>query len=190
MRKEIPYQILAVLLVLAAVLSIGGTMLFMGGGPKVTGFQSGTAKVNVTGTLSITLTSATVDFGNQALGTTDDSTDDNPTPFVIENDGNRLADVTVYTNASLFSGTGSGNNSNTFQFQADNSTEAGSFAWGTSQTTWETFAIGVGAAENVIQDLKFQNPTDTAEVEVQIQIPSDEPLGQKQSTVTFVAALG
>jgi hypothetical protein len=190
MGKEITYQTLAVLLVLAIVLSVGGTMLFVGGGPAVTGYQSASGNVSITvqATVAISLPTSTVNFGNENTGATNDTTNDDPAPFTVQNDGNTDVDVVVYMNGSLFSNvTGIGNNSATFRYQTDNSSEANSFNWSGSQTTWSNFLINASSIDAVRQ-LTFQGNKDTADLEVYISVPSEEPAGAKQATVTFSAS--
>gem|GEM_PF-4163599 len=132
--------------------------------------------------LSLTLSVNSVDFGELNLSMTNDTLDNSPPPYLVVNTGNVDANVSIKAEAPFFSSSGLGNSS--FQFQAGNSTEANSFSWAASQTTWANFT---SVAKLVIAALKWQDTSDEAEVDAKITVPSDELPGIKNTTVTIVA---
>jgi len=133
--------------------------------------------------VTISATTNSISFGSLGPGVTDNTTDDSPAPFVIQNDGNSLVNISV--NASqLFDQTLLDNDP--YQFKIDNSTETGSFSWLTSLINWLDMP---SAAVVAIDSLKYEDDTDTAEVDILVTIPSDELAGSKSSTVYFEAAL-
>jgi len=128
---EISNKTLATLLVVAIVISLAGTFFAMRGVSQITNIVSGsavttgTAKVNVTETASITLTQATVSFGtgyrnasavvvtsecnlttqqtNNPPGCWINVTEFAPIPFNLMNDGSVYVNVTINSsNATSF----------------------------------------------------------------------------------------
>ncbi len=133
--------------------------------------------------VTISATTSSISFGSLGPGVTDNTTDDSPAPFVIQNDGNSLVNISV--NASqLFDQTALDNDP--YQFKIDNSTETGSFNWLTSVINWLNMP---SAAVVAIDSLKYEDATDTAEVDILVTVPTDELAGSKSSTVYFEAAL-
>ncbi len=189
--NEISNKTLAILIAMAIIVSIVGTITFLVKiQPVTTGAATGIAKVDVTGLVAISLPTSTVDFGTVYQGATDNTTDNNPAgPLEIQNDGGVDVNVSIARDSNstpLFSGTGGGDNTASFRFKIDNSTEPNSFNWGTSSTSW-TNVPGATGINNVLNDLKYQDSSDTAEVDLLIAVPSDEPVGLKNETLVFTA---
>jgi len=130
--------------------------------------------------LQLSLGNATMLFGSLAVGATDDTTDDSPLPFNVSNDGNSMIDVNVTATPIFNSST-----SMTYDGKVDNTTETGSFNWSRSTTTFTAFST---ITNITIAHLNYSNSTDSAEVDVKVVVPPDEPFGNKTSTVTFTAA--
>ena len=188
--NEISNKTLAILVAVAIIVSVVGTAtLLIRTKAIATGAATGIAKVDVTGLVAISLPTSTVDFGTVYQGAADNTTDNSPGPLVIQNDGGVNVNVSIardVNSTALFSGTGGGDNTASFQFKVDNSTEPNSFNWVDSTTTW-TNIPGVAGINNVLTELKYQDSTDTAEVDLLINIPSDEPVGAKNETLVFTA---
>ncbi|MFH1376409.1 MAG: UbiA family prenyltransferase [Candidatus Woesearchaeota archaeon] len=143
------------------------------------GTWSATWNFTIESLLSISLVTDSLDFGNLAPGATDNSTDNTPSPFVVENDGNVLTNVSV--NASqLFEQALLGEDN--YQFKADSTGEAGSFNTTGSITTWTSIIADLVV---VIRDLLYNAASDTAEVDILLTTPIDEPVGFKTSEVVF-----
>lgn len=131
--------------------------------------------------VSISATTDSIDFGSITRGSTDNTSDDSPSPFVVQNDGNVLINISLNA-TQLFNQAALGTDS--YQFKVDNTTETGSFSWLTSLVTWTAMP---SAAVVAIDSLIYDNATDTAEVDILVAIPNDEPAGSKSSTVNFEA---
>jgi parallel beta-helix repeat protein len=133
--------------------------------------------------VTISATTGSISFGSLGPGVTDNTSDDSPSPFVIQNDGNSLINISV--NASqLFDQAAMG--TDPYQFKIDNSTETGSFNWLTSIINWINMP---SAAVVAIDSLKYEDSTDSAEIDILATVPTDELAGSKSSTVYFEAAI-
>jgi len=113
------------------------------------------------------------------------NTDDGPSPFEIENDGNVLINVSI--NATPLWDTES-DSSSYYQFKADNeSTESDSFNWLGSLTDWTNVSFtGYVVAVN---DLDYEDASDTAEIDINVTVPINEDYGIKNSTIVFLGVL-
>jgi hypothetical protein len=74
-------------------------------------------------------------------------------------------------------------NSSFFQYAAANSTETDAFDWSASQTTWLPVAVTKTSA---ISYLNF-TANDSAEIDISVTVPANEPQGTKSSTIIFEA---
>ncbi|RMD46056.1 LamG domain-containing protein, partial [Candidatus Pacearchaeota archaeon] len=141
---------------------------------------------NLTALVNINLANSVVDFGEIAQYGSNDTTDDSPPPFVLENNGTVFVDVDI--NSTQLWSTVPGNSSY-YQFKVDNvSGEEGAFNWTGSITNWYNFSIS--GAVTAIDYLNYSDATDSAEVDVRVQTPPNEGAGTKSGTVTFTASLG
>ena len=189
--KEISNQVLSILLIVAILATVSETVFLIpkiGVPAKTTGAVTGLTKVNVTSAIVISLPTSTVDFGVLFQGDSKNTTTDSPTGLTVQNDGSVDVNVSLARDASssaLFSGSGGGDNTNTFQFAVANSTELGSFNWAGSTTAW-TNVPGTTPVK-AIAILKWQDATDLARVNLLIRVPSDEPTGAKSETLVFTA---
>ena len=133
--------------------------------------------------LSINLLNSTTEFGTIGVGQTKDTEYGGVSPFLIENDGNVIANITLNATNSPFSTSGLDNTS--FQFKA-RANETGAFnASGSPMTYTPVHSI----LKNVIKQLNYSDTNDTAYVDINITIPPSEPSGDKTTNVTFRAAV-
>jgi len=135
---------------------------------------------------SIILINGTVSFGNIDPGTIDNTSDDSPEPFRVENNGNVDVNISIYATASLWTRSYAGLNTSYLQVAARNSSEDYSFDWARSNKTW----VDVQALANKIQMIRFLNYTDSkdlAQLDVRISVPYDEPPGKANTTIVFEA---
>jgi hypothetical protein len=117
-------------------------------------------------------------FGNMVLFENNDTSDDNPLPFVVESGSNVLVNVNIRALDELWDRSGLGNNS--FRFKIDVTTEPNSFNFTGSQTTY----IPVKAtAVFGVRQLKYVGSNDTAEIDFNVTVPDAEPAGRKSSNV-------
>jgi len=144
-------------------------------------------KLDVESLVLITLTNDLVDFGSLDMTGNNDTTDNSPNPFVIENNGNCMANLTVNA-TSLWNSIV--DDSSYYQFKIDDKIgEEGSFNWGDSITSWTNIPI-TGSAQLAIVELNWSNVTDSAEIDLKIVVPSQESAGDRESNVYITASLG
>ena len=179
-------KLLFVLAIIATITAASTYFILTQTAPKVTGLAAGTATVSVNPVVSLSIQQATVDFGSLVRGRANNTTDNFPSPFQVRNDGNITIDITVSASSFLFTGSGAGNNTNKFRFMAGNvSGEPDAFNWGGSATALTNFT---DTNQNVISSLEYNDTEDDAEVEIAIQVPSDETSGNKTADIVFIAS--
>jgi hypothetical protein len=128
--------------------------------------------------VSILLVNDTVNFGSMQLNDTNDTADNLPGPFVIENDGNCEINVSLNsTNLWVMQPLGT----SYFQVKVDNTTELQSFAWASSQTSW-TPVINM---TSLLTGFNHNSSIDTAEIDILVQVPLDEPPGSRYANMTI-----
>lgn len=153
----------------------------------ITGAVTGIASVQVAEIVSITLTVNNVDFGVVYPGTTKDTTDNTPPPFIIENTGNTKVNVTIArdsNSSSLFQGTGGGDNTDSFQFKPG-IVEEDSYDTACSPSNW-TNMPGTNPSIAICGLRKVENH-DSAKIDLKINVPEDESIGAKSETINFIA---
>ncbi len=123
----------------------------------------------------------TVDFGDADNDHTNDTTDDNPPPFLIQSDGNVYTDVVnVTSNQSFF--TGASTIDSDFQLKVDNyPAEPGAFNWTGSAIDW----INLTTIQTILDYFDWHDVNDSAEIEVKVHVPLDEPPGEKITGLVF-----
>jgi len=176
------------LILLLAIISFLGFLLSLSHEFSITGGASGVAKVEVICLTTISLPLSSVDFGQVAPGIVDDTADNNPSPMVIQNDGQIRTDISIQRDSAsnpLFSGTGGGDNSSSFKFKIADF-EYNSFNKALSAINW-TNVPGTDGMK-AIDNLKYSDSNDTARIDLRINVPGDEPFGSKNETLLFIAA--
>ncbi|VVB68469.1 Uncharacterised protein [Candidatus Norongarragalina meridionalis] len=205
--KEITNNTLGLLIAISMVVSLAGVWLMMNQPTvPITGFAanpSGNASVTVTSATSISFVSGysgpVYSIPRPATGnTTNDTTDDNPRPFVIQNDGTDPVNITIDATSFNFTGGSAAQfcvqYNNTYcapggvRAPAQNSSMKRVYN-GTYQ--WTTLANAYGythsATEPEIYYLNYTPTTSTAMIDINMSVSSDESTGTKQSTFTFTA---
>ena len=131
----------------------------------------------------ITLVNNSINLGNLNLSQIKDTTTFSPGPFVLQNDGNVVADmINVSSNQSLWSSPGAGLGTKYFQIKADNSSKAGSFNYSGSAHDWINVT---NYNQTLISQLDYNDTKDQAYVHVRVEVPADESPGVKQSSIFF-----
>ncbi|NIO20639.1 MAG: hypothetical protein GTN76_07845 [Candidatus Aenigmarchaeota archaeon] len=149
-------------------------------------YENGTESVKWNFTIdtnvSISISPDLVDFGeDRPLGYQNDTSDGAPNPFGLHNDGNCIIDANVSAMDSLW--VSAGLPSDYFNYSVDwFSGEIGAFNWSGSTTTWTNVPL---VNVTFIDSLNYTDNNDSAEVEMQIMVPLDEPPGAKSSTLIF-----
>lgn len=149
---------------------------------------AGPWRLNMSAVVDMSMPVDFISFGQLSLLQDDNTTDNSPAPFQLQNDGNALINVNV-TSTDLWSSTL--NPSIYYRFKINNNTaELGSFNWTSSATSWTNFPANATKNVSGISALKYQNAFDSAVIDVLVQVPSAEPPGNKTATVTFMSILG
>jgi len=133
--------------------------------------------------VSIIVTQDTMNFGTMEQFEVNDTTNNQPAPFELENDGNTEANVSVKS-TSLWQSESAQLNTSYYQFKADNSTEANSFDWLNSQTIFSDMS---DIYKSIISILNYTDSNDLAEIDIRVEVASDEPPGSKSAILTFQA---
>lgn len=139
---------------------------------------------SISSTVSLSLVSSEIYLGSLVRGESS-NTDDGPSPFVIRNDGTVFLNVSLNASALWDSVLES---SSYYQYKADNGTEADSFSWPGSITSWTNVPFtGYVVAVNA---LNYEDSSDTVEIDINVTVPSEESYGVKNSTIIFKGELG
>lgn len=149
-----------------------------------TGEWADSFNVSLTALVDVSFPVSSVSFGSIPFLGSNNTTDDSPPPFVIQNNGNSLVNVNISA-TDLWNAVG--NPSSYYRLKVDNvSGEGGSFNWSGSSTDW------VNAPKDndtiIIYELNYPDATDSAELDIYVEVPSNETPSAKTSTVTFVAS--
>lgn len=131
--------------------------------------------------LSLVLLNNSVNFSYASLGTQNDTDDNLPYPFRLENNGNLPINISISSTRLFISGT-TDYPTNTYRFKI-RANESNSFNESASNTSYINFtpaALGIN-----IKDLNWTNLSDDALVDVNITVPMDEAAGLRNATVTF-----
>jgi len=123
----------------------------------------------------------TINFGSMELNDTDNTTDNIPAPFLIENNGNVKLNISVYTQTPLWDSVTL--NTSYFMFQAGNSTETNAFDWSQSITSWTP----VSNVLNLTIAYLNYSINDSAEIDIFVEVPPGESEGTKQSVIIMEA---
>ena len=97
----------------------------------------------------------------------------------MANDGNVVINVTL-TATQLFVQAALGNTN--YRYKANTTEELNSFNYSGSEVNWTNIPSGLG---KLLGQFNYSNAVDSAEVDIEIDVPLDEPGGAKQSTITF-----
>jgi hypothetical protein len=144
-------------------------------------------RFNVSAVVDINLTNRLINFGTMLPDQSNDTIDNSPQPFILENIGNSLINVSINStnlwitqpNPSLY-----------FQYKFDNRSEPGSFNWSLSQITWKNVPTQ-GEVKNVLAYFNWQDANDRAEIDINVTVPgTQEGAGVRSSLINFTASLG
>ncbi|MBN1503013.1 hypothetical protein JW930_05705, partial [Candidatus Woesearchaeota archaeon] len=133
--------------------------------------------------ITITIVNDSIDFGLMELSETKNTTNNDPYPFVIRNDGNYWADlINISANQSLWSSVSL--NTQYVRIKAANSSsEPNSFDASSSETEWINLTAN---NQSIVSQLNYSDSVDEAEIEMLITVPPAEAPGEKQVSVLFV----
>jgi len=144
-------------------------------------------RINITSDIAISLPTSTVEFGYMNKTESKNTTTDSPAPLVLRNDGNAVLNISVnFTN--IF--TSSSNPSNYYQYKIRNNS-LGCYIDSGTQTSWaQAPSISAWAIKQLNFTSGYQQGCSNVSVDLLVEIPIDEPAGDKNSTITFTSYLG
>jgi len=142
-------------------------------------------KIEIQSSVIISMVNDTISFGSLGMDEINETTDDNPTPFLLQNDGNCYINITANA-TNLW--TSVSTPSNYLRYKMDNkSGEEDAFDWDQSQTDWANLPSSptiMGVSVN------WSDSMDSFEIDLNVTVPPQEVAGNKESTVYFIASLG
>ena len=176
---------LVLILSLVAILLIGAGAKF-NIIPTITGLVTGTASVTVATTVSISLPTSTAAFGSLQTLQTSNTTDLDPFPIVIRNDGNVNVNLTVNASSLWTSVT---TTSSYFQFNVTEN-ETGSVVSNGVDLRQGTFInMTIGATPEFLANrTKFAAANDELRLHLNVTVPEDEAAGAVTSTIDIRAS--
>ncbi len=119
-----------------------------------------------------------ISFGSMNLSQTKNTTSDSPYPFVLQNMGNVLVNVTFGVTGAFWDSALAPLDTRFLQFKADERTEANSFDYAQSQTTWMNLST---ENKTLVKDMNYSDSNDEVVVDIMIRVPEDEPAGSKST---------
>jgi hypothetical protein len=128
---------------------------------------------------SINLTVRQVHFRVMDGAQSNDTTDDSPLPFRIQNTGNQMVNLSINATNSLFETEPL--DRRFFQVKADEY-KPNSFDAGRSATDWINVSEVI---KSLIMELHFNDTKDEAEIDVRVEIPVMEPSADVKTNITL-----
>jgi hypothetical protein len=156
---------------------------------EVNGSWAPAYKINITSLIVMSLPTSLIEFGklNYLGSNSNDTADNSPLPFVIQNDGNCFVNVSIAASSMWKT---LANPNSYYQFKVNLSNELNSFNWETSTTSWTDMPLAGVATGMAIAKLNYSDTQDSAAVDIRVQVPSLEPPLVRNSTVVFTSSLG
>ncbi|UZE93949.1 MAG: right-handed parallel beta-helix repeat-containing protein [Candidatus Pacearchaeota archaeon] len=139
-------------------------------------------RFNIDSLVAVSPINDTSNFGSMQPGTSNDTTDNNPWPVSIQNDGNCFVNMSIYA-TQLWDITPATNESYQYKFDF---LESNSFNWSTSTISWANIPIGF-TTPNVLNEFNWSwdDLNDSAELDIKLAPLSKEPPGDKNSIITL-----
>jgi hypothetical protein len=152
-----------------------------------TGEYADSFNLSINSVIAVSMNISVVEFGDINYEQSNNTEDDFPPAFVIENDGTVNVNITIsatdlwstQTNPSIY-----------YQYKVDNVTSSGENDSFDNVLSTMTYANMPSVAETFLVALNYTNATDSAEIDINITVPTDEGPLVRESTVTFTASLG
>ena len=142
--------------------------------------------LTISSDVSVSLPVYEINFGKMNISDNDDTTDNDPKPLVIQNDGNAYLNISLNV-SSLWDSVVLPDSS--FTFKINNVTD-GCFHHANSTTSFTNAPV---TKVDVIRKLNFsfyQTACNNATIDINVSVPSDEPDGNKTSFITLTSVLG
>ncbi len=141
---------------------------------------SATFNFTINSYLAISIIQAEVNFSIMEPGQRKNTTLGNPPPFRVESAGNIIGNITIISDSFQFLMVN--RSSSHFQF-AVRENETNAFNTTASATTWTNFTLGSVLAHVV--DFDWHDWKDDFLLDILVEVPYNETLGPKNSTVIF-----
>ena len=185
--KQVSNNFLVVLILASILFSVVGTWISLSKLSPLTGLVSSPGLVNVTvnRSLAFTLTPTSVNFTGLTQGDSDNTTDLTPKPFNLTNDGNVLINISIAV-TTLWQTAASP--TALFQCRCGNTTVDGNCSMLVFPSFNDSFRNCPTATTVFIPFLDWDNSNDTNYLHINVTVPSGEPGGFRESTITFTAA--
>ncbi|MFH1823164.1 MAG: LamG-like jellyroll fold domain-containing protein [archaeon] len=129
----------------------------------------------------ISLVTSAIDFNSMNNGETNDTTNDNPAPLVIENQGNCYVNLNVSSTDLLWDFVTAPSIYFRYKF-ANYSTQWQAFNQTDSQTTWADIPL---ANTTTLYEFNYTDGTDYVETDIYVLVPDNESAGAKTSNIVF-----
>ncbi|MBI1969080.1 right-handed parallel beta-helix repeat-containing protein [Candidatus Woesearchaeota archaeon] len=143
-----------------------------------------TTSFTINSLVSILISQSPVAFGDIGAGEKNDTVDNAPAPFGINNTGNVNLNVTI--NASSFFSALS-LNASAYQYNCTEG-EGPNCPTGSTLTVTDMPLANATLNRTAIFDLPWQGNNDSRDIDIFMSVPTDESGGLKTSTVTFTAS--
>ncbi len=139
--------------------------------------------------ISLNLSNTTINFGSLTVTQSKNTDNGSISPLRIENNGNIMVNIArIGANASLW--LRQALNTEYFQFKADNdTTESRSFNWSGSVTSWTNMTSIAVVNQSVVKQLDYKDANDTAEIDLKVTVPLNEPPTNKRAQIYIVGGL-
>lgn len=136
----------------------------------------------IAGLVSIYFSINATDFGDIGIGNSSNTTDDDPNPLEVTNDGNVPVNLTIHASPDLF--IRSGLPSSFFMIAARNETNN---SYVSANTTF--FPVPASGSElQIVEGLSFYEENRTVLYDLYVSVPLDEPPGARQTILTTIAS--
>ena len=189
-------NLVAVLIVAAIAVSLAGTITTLNMvnrylGPSLTGAATGYVNVTVNESIALVFVNQQVDFpalNPQGSGLTfnDDTTDNDPEPLVIRNDGSTTVNITLDSDKDIWQTQSSPSAYFTFMCGDNTSTCDIDECADCSVTTFTN--VPQGSPDLVIWNMSYRENQDQLEIEFNVTVPTGEPAITEQNvSISLVA---
>lgn len=136
-----------------------------------------TFNFTIASTLGLTFTANNTNFGTMIPLQSNDTSDNAPAPFTIENTGNVITNVSIKADDPLFDLEDLGNTSFQLKGRED---ETGAYV--STITSYINFTTQF---QNIFVNFSYQDSQDSAFVDINVTVPLGEPTGVKSSTINI-----
>ncbi|MBR9704291.1 hypothetical protein GOV12_02685, partial [Candidatus Pacearchaeota archaeon] len=150
---------------------------------------SGRKNFTINSEIIIGLPVSTINFGGMLPDTLENTSDDSPLPFIVNNSGNVLINITGNF-SNIWNSSVAQNPSHYYQFKARNQSSS-CMDYSNSVTDW-TNATTTNIS--IIQKLNFtsgfQNGCNNVSIDIQVLVPNKELPLNRSSTIVFMGEMG